>query len=159
MPGAMGALSGALRVGAGPRAGTAVKVALGVGGSLLLWAVLNATLPHGAPPGIILSGLVFGAINSLVAVSIVLVYRANHVVNFAAAEFGAVAAVVAIELHIQLHLDYFLCVLAGLALAAALDAIVELSILRRFARAPRPIVPVATVGLAQVLNAATAIMP
>ncbi len=155
----MGALSGALRVGAGPRAGTAVKVALGVGGSLLLWAVLNATLPHGAPPGIILSGLVFGAINSLVAVSIVLVYRANHVVNFAAAEFGAVAAVVAIELHIQLHLDYFLCVLAGLALAAALGAVVELSILRRFARAPRLIVAVVTIGLAQILNGASVIIP
>src|SRR5258708_7355763 len=159
MPGAMGALSGALRVGAGPRAGTAVKVGVGVGGALVVWAVRNATLPHGAPPGIILSGLVFGAINSLVAVSIVLVYRANHVVNFAAAEFGAVAAVVAIELHIQLHLDYFLCVLAGLALAAALGAVVELSILRRFARAPRLIVAVVTIGLAQILNGASVIIP
>jgi branched-chain amino acid transport system permease protein len=140
-------------------AGTLVQAALGLGAALLLWAVLNAALPHGVPPGIILSGLVFGAINSLIAVSIVLVYRANRVVNFAAAEFGAVAAVVAIELHIQVHLDYFLSVLTGLVLAAVLGAAIELSILRRFAKAPRLIVAVVTIGLAQVLNGASVVIP
>jgi hypothetical protein len=78
-----------------------VKAALGAGSLLLAWAVLNAILAHGAPAGVLLAGVVFGSINALVAVAIVLVYRANRVVNFAAAEFGSVAAVVAIELHIQ----------------------------------------------------------
>ena len=146
--------AGRLRRAVGP-----VKVAAAVVASLVLWAGLNVTLPHGAPPGIILSGLVFGAINSLIAVSIVLVYRANRVVNFAAAEFGAVAAVVAIELHIQVHLDYFICVLAGLALAALLGAAVEFTILRRFAHAPRLIVAVVTIGLAQILNGVSVIIP
>jgi len=139
--------------------GAAPKVAGGGAAALLLWALLNATLPSGAPAGIVLSGLVFGAINSLLAISIVLVYRANRVVNFAAAEFGAVAGVVAIELHIKLQLNYFLSVAAGLALAAVLGALIELVVLRRFASAPRLIVAVVTIGLAQVLNGASVVIP
>ena len=139
------------------------RTAIGAAGAAatlgLVWAVLNATLPHGAPAGVILAGLVFGAINSLVAVSIVLVYRASRVVNFAAAEFGSVAAVVAIELHIQLHLGYLLSVAAGLVLAAVLGALIELLVLRRFANAPRLIVAVVTIGLAQVLNGASVVIP
>ena len=142
-----------------PAMGTPVKAVLGCAGLLALWGVLNAVLPHGAPAGVILSGLVYGAINSLLAVSIVLVYRANRVVNFAAAEFGAVAAVVAIELHIQDHVNYFAAVGAGLALAALLGGAIEMVILRRFARAPRLIVAVVTIGLAQVLNGASIVIP
>lgn len=141
------------------RMATAIKATVGIAGTLLLWAVLGATLPHGAPAGIVLSGLVFGAINSLVALSIVLVYRANRVVNFAAAEFGSVAAVVAIELHIQVKLGYFESVAAGLVLAAILGAVIEFTILRRFAAAPRLIVAVVTIGLAQVLNGVSVIIP
>jgi branched-chain amino acid transport system permease protein len=126
---------------------------------LVLWAGLNVTLPHGAPAGIVLSGLVFGAINSLVAVSIVLVYRASRVVNFAAAEFGSVAAVVAIELHVQAGVGYLPSVAAGLVLAAVLGAVIEVAVLRRFANAPRLIVAVVTIGLAQVLNGASVVIP
>ena len=126
---------------------------------LALWGVLNVTLPHGAPAGIVLSGLVFGAINSLVAVSIVLVYRASRVVNFAAAEFGSVAAVVAIELHVQAGVGYLPSVGAGLVLAAVLGAVIEVAVLRRFANAPRLIVAVVTIGLAQVLNGASVVIP
>jgi len=135
------------------------KAVAGAVAALLLWALLNATLPHGAPAGIILSGLVFGAINSLVAVAIVLVYRANRIVNFAAAEFGSVAAVVAIELHIQVGVNYFGSVAAGMVLAAALGAVIELTILRRFVTAPRLIVAVVTIGLAQILNGASVVIP
>ena len=81
------------------------KTVVGAVAALVLWRVLDAVLPHGAPAGIILAGAVFGAINALVALSIVLVYRANRVVNFAAAEFGSVAAVIAIELHIIEHVN------------------------------------------------------
>lgn len=135
------------------------RAAAGVAAAAATWALLAAVLPHGAPAGIILAGAVFGAINALVAVSIVLVYRANRVVNFAAAEFGSVAAVIAIELHIVNHVNYFLAVLAGLVAAAVMGAIVELLILRRFGTAPRLIVAVVTIGLAQVLNGLSVLVP
>jgi branched-chain amino acid transport system permease protein len=135
------------------------RAAVAVAAALATWALLAAVLPHGAPAGIMLAGAVFGAINALVAVSIVLVYRANRVVNFAAAEFGSVAAVIAIELHIVEHVNYFLAVLTGLFAAAVMGAAVELAILRRFAKAPRLIVAVVTIGLAQVLNGLSVLVP
>jgi len=138
---------------------TPLRAAAACAAVLVLWGVLNVTLPHGAPAGIVLSGLVFGAINSLVAVSIVLVYRASRVVNFAAAEFGSVAAVVAIELHVQAGVGYLPSVGAGLVLAAVLGAVIEVAVLRRFANAPRLIVAVVTIGLAQVLNGASVVIP
>jgi branched-chain amino acid transport system permease protein len=136
-----------------------LRWAAAVAAALAAWVVLAAALPHGAPLGIILAGAVFGGINALVAISIVLVYRANRVINFAAAEFGAVAAVVAIELHIQGHVNYFLSVAAGLVLSALLGALTEMTILRRFSNAPRLIVAVATIGLAQLLNGVSVIIP
>jgi branched-chain amino acid transport system permease protein len=135
------------------------RAGFSVAGAAALWAVLAAVLPYGAPSGIILAGAVFGSINALVALSIVLVYRANRVVNFAAAEFGSVAAVVAIELHIVEHVNYFLALLAGLVAAAVMGAAVELLILRRFVNAPRLIVAVVTIGLAQVLNGLSVLIP
>src|SRR5438045_553044 len=75
-----------------------------------LWMVLNATLRHGAPPAIILNGVISGSLYALVAIGIVLIYRANKVINFAQAEFGSVAAVLAIEFVKQWHWNYFLAV-------------------------------------------------
>ena len=126
---------------------------------LVTWVVLNAVLAHGAPAGVILAGVVFGSINALVAVAIVLVYRANRVVNFAAAEFGSVAAVVAIELHIQEHVNYFLSVAAGIVLAAIVAGVLEVTVIRRFGNAPRLIVAVVTIGLAQMLNGLSVVIP
>lgn len=127
--------------------------------SLAAWAVLAAVLKHGAPAGIMLSGVVLGAINALIALSIVLVYRANRVLNFAAADLGAVAAILAIELHIKYNLNYFLSVAAGLAAAAVIGGLVETLILRRFSNAPRLIVAVVTLGVGQILNALSVIIP
>jgi branched-chain amino acid transport system permease protein len=126
---------------------------------VIVWAVLNGMLKRGLPGGIILSGAVFGMINGLLAITVVLVYRANRVVNFAAAQFGAVAAVLAIEFVIRLHVEFFVAVASGLVIAAALGALLEFTILRRFANAPRLIVAVATIGLAQVLDGASLLIP
>ncbi|HVT64277.1 MAG TPA: ATP-binding cassette domain-containing protein [Mycobacteriales bacterium] len=128
-------------------------------GLVLLWLLLRAVLPHGAPLGIIVVGAIFGAINSLVAISIVLVYRASRVVNFAAAELGSVAAVLAIELHIQEHLNYFAAVLVGLLAAAVIGALAQITVFHKFANAPRLIVAVATIGLAQILNGLSILIP
>jgi branched-chain amino acid transport system permease protein len=126
---------------------------------LAVWGLLDLALPHGAPLGIIVQGAVLGSVNALVALAIVLVYRANRVINFAAADIGAVAAILAIELHIKTELNYFLSVAAGLVAAALIGGIVEYFILRRFSRAPRLIVAVATIGIAQILNGASILIP
>jgi branched-chain amino acid transport system permease protein len=128
-------------------------------GVVVAFLLARSFLPHGAPLGIVVEGAVLGSINALVALTIVLVYKANRTINFAAASFGSVAAVTAIELHIQVGLNYVLSMLAGLALAAVLGALIEMTILRRFSNAPRLILMVATIGLATVLDGLSIIIP
>src|SRR5437588_1556199 len=132
----------------------ATRVAATVAVCLLvvaLWAVGDKTLDRGLPAGIVLQGVVFGSLYALVAIGIVLVYRANRVVNFAQAEFGSVAAVLSIEFVLQLSMNYFLAVFLGLVIATLSGGLLEMSVLRRLRNAPRLIVMVLTIGLAQVL--------
>jgi branched-chain amino acid transport system permease protein len=142
---------------------TRSDLALRVGSGLLvggvLWFALGSLLPRGVPTGIVALGLVFGSLYALNAVGLVLVYRANRVVNFAQAEFGSVAAVLAILLVVQWRWNVFLAIACGLLMAAALGAVIEMLIIRRFRRAPRLILAVATIGLAQILAGAAMIIP
>jgi len=128
-------------------------------GVVLGFMLAARLLPHGAPLGILVRGAVLGGINALVALSIVLVFKANRAINFAAASFGSVAAVTAIEFHVQLGVSYVLSMLVGISIAAALGALLEMSILRRFANAPRLIFAVVTIGLATVLDGVSLIIP
>src|SRR3954451_2828412 len=141
------------------RASALAKGGLGVLLTLVGWTLLAKVLPNGAPPGIILMGIVYGSLNGLIAIGIVLIFRANKVVNFAQAEFGSVAAVLAIEFKLKLHWNYFLAIGAGLVMAFLIGAIVEVLVIRRFARAPRLILAVVTIGLAQVLNGISVLIP
>ncbi len=124
-----------------------------------LWIAGDHLLARGLPVGVVLSGVVYGALDALLACAIVLVYRASRVVNFAQAEFGAVAGVLALEFIFQWHLNYVLAIATGLVIAAATGVIVELSIIRRLRFAPRLIVAVATIGLAQILDGLAVLIP
>lgn len=123
------------------------------------WLVLDAVLPRGVPLGTVLLGAVFGSLYALNAMGLVLVYRANKVVNFAQAEFGSVAAVIAIELVLQWNLNYFAAAAIGLGLAALTGAVVEATVLRRFRKASRLVLAVATIALAQLLAGVSIIIP
>jgi branched-chain amino acid transport system permease protein len=132
----------------------------GTGVALLaLWRVLDTVLSRGAPPGILLRGAVVGGLYALGAIGIVLVWRGSGTVNFAQAELGAVAAVVAIELVVQYEVNYFLAVAVGLVLAAAIGWLVDIAVIRRFRNAPRLILTVATIGIAQVLAGVSILIP
>src|SRR3954453_4809990 len=55
-------------------------------------------LPAGVPGGVVLRGVVIGSLNGLLAMGLVLVYRANAIINFAQGELGAFAATLSYEL-------------------------------------------------------------
>src|SRR4051794_13306774 len=137
----------------------AAQYGLGLVGLVVVYNVLNHVMSNGAPLGIVALGVVFGSLNALIAIGIVLVYRANKVVNFAQAEFGSVAAVLAIEFRLLLHWNYFLAVGAGLGIALVLGAFVEVAVIRWFRKAPRLILSVVTIGLAQLLNGISILIP
>ncbi|MFL6113604.1 MAG: hypothetical protein ACJ786_19910, partial [Catenulispora sp.] len=108
------------------------KYAGAIAGVLVTYTVLNHVMSRGAPLGIVARGVMYGSLDALIAIGIVLIYRANKVVNFAQAEFGSVAAVLAIEFRLLWHWNYFLAVGAGLVIALLLGALIEVAIIRRF---------------------------
>ena len=141
-----------------PTAAKAVRAAITATIVLVGYFVLNAVLPNGLPFGIVVMGSVQGSFYALTAIGVVLIYRANRVINFAQADIGAVAGVLAIEF--RLHgLPYVVSVLLGLIIAAAIGALVNVAVIRRFRTAPRLIVGVATIGVAQILAAMSIIIP
>ena len=125
---------------------------------LLLWLAAAKVLPNGMPPGIVLQGAVLGSLTALLAVGMVLAYRATRVVNFAQAELAAVAGIVTIHLAGQRGWPYLPSVLVGLALATGTGALVEVLVVRRLRAAPRLIVAVATIGAAQLLIGASVVL-
>ncbi len=105
----------------------------------------------GVPLGAWLRGVVIGLLTALLAMGMALVYRANRVLNFAQADLGFVPATLAVGLIVFSGLPYLFGLGVGLVAAVVLGAIVELAIVRRFARSPRLVLTVATIGITQLL--------
>ena len=118
---------------------------LGVLGFLTFVAVL-----YPAPVAVLLLGLVLGSLSALVAMGLVLVYRANRIINFAQGELGAAAAILTASLIVGPGWDFFPAAAVGLVAALGLGAFTEVVIVRRFGHAPRLILTVATIGIAQI---------
>ncbi len=110
------------------------------------------------PNGIFLQGAVLGALNGLLAMGLVLVYRTNRIINFAQGALGAFAATLAGSLIQRFGWHYFPAVFVALVAAVLMSLLVEYGVIRRFAKAPRLILTVATIGVAQILGAFELIM-
>ncbi|MGH7859819.1 MAG: ABC transporter permease subunit, partial [Candidatus Binatia bacterium] len=124
-------------------------------GAFLVWLIVDRATVRGLPAGIVILGMVFGSLYALTAVGLVLIFRANRVMNFAQAELGGIGAVVAIQLVIQFRWNYFGSVFLGLLCSTILGGLVYLFVIRRFRNAPRLILAVATIGIAQILQGAS----
>jgi branched-chain amino acid transport system permease protein len=127
-------------------------------GAVVLWVVLNHVLTKGLPLGIVLLGVIYGAIYALLAMGIVLVYRGNRIINFAQAQIGVIAAILAIEMNVTYDINFVLACAIGIAAAVVIGAILSL-LPRHFRRSSRLILTVATIGLAQALTGVSAILP
>jgi ABC-type branched-subunit amino acid transport system ATPase component/ABC-type branched-subunit amino acid transport system permease subunit len=114
------------------------------------------------PPGVVLEGLILGGLTALVSFGIALVYRANRVINLAQADLGLLPATIAVCMMVSepgtsftssagWGVPYWVAVLALIAAAMALGFVVERFLIRRFSKAPRLILMVVTIGLAQIL--------
>ena len=98
-------------------------------------------------------GVVQGMITALIAMGIVLVYRSSRVINFAVGDLGVPAtALLAIMVGIH-HWPYWIGLVAALAIGALSGTVVELAVIRRLFHAPRVIVLVATIGVAELAQA------
>jgi ABC-type branched-subunit amino acid transport system ATPase component/ABC-type branched-subunit amino acid transport system permease subunit len=125
----------------------------------IAWPVAAALLPNGLPTGVVALGLVLGSLEALTAMGLVLIYRANRIINFAQVEMGGLAGVIALLGVIAWHMPYFVAVVLGLIAAVATGAVIDLVVVRRFDEAPRLILTVATIGLLQILGGAEIGLP
>ena len=111
------------------------------------------------PPGIILQGIVLGSLTGLTAMGLVLVYRACRIVNFAQAALGSAAGMLATQLFQQRDWNYYASFAVGIVVAALVGALADRLVIQRFFWAPRLVLTVATIGLAQILSGIEQTLP
>lgn len=133
------------------------RVASTFGPALAIVAVQLVFFP--VPAGQWLRGAIVGGLTALVALGMALVYRANRVVNFAQGDLGSLPAVLVVLLMTSWGWNYFVALVAGLLTSVVLGAVIELAVIRRFFRAPRLLLTVATLGLSQLLVAFSILLP
>jgi branched-chain amino acid transport system permease protein len=128
----------------------------GVGCVVAFEVLLQGRTP---PLGIIALAAFIGLSYALLAIGLMLVYRANRVINFAQGEMGAAPALLGIMLIKLEHVPYVVALAVTIVAAALLGALVELGVVRRFARAPRLVLMIATVGLSLLLALLQVLVP
>jgi ABC-type branched-subunit amino acid transport system ATPase component/ABC-type branched-subunit amino acid transport system permease subunit len=128
--------------------------------ALAIAVVVFAVAVWSVPSGVLVQGALVGALTSFLALGLALVWRANRIINFAAGDLGTIPATLAVLLTIStLALNWWIGLAAGLVTALLVGAAVEFLLVRRFARSPRLILSVATIGIAQVLAAGGLFLP
>lgn len=103
------------------------------------------------PPAVVVLGVITGMTYGLLAVGLLLVYRASGVINFAHGNVGGVASAIMGRLSLSLGLPWLLVFPVAIAAGAGTNALLELGVMRRLRRAPRIMAVVATLGAAQLL--------
>jgi ABC-type branched-subunit amino acid transport system ATPase component/ABC-type branched-subunit amino acid transport system permease subunit len=99
----------------------------------------------------VVTGAVVGLSYSAIAAGLVLVYRANGIINFAVVAFGAVA-LGGFGVLTEHGWSLLPCLLVAVPFAALAAMILEIAVIRRLASAPRLVLLMATIGIAQLLG-------
>jgi ABC-type branched-subunit amino acid transport system ATPase component/ABC-type branched-subunit amino acid transport system permease subunit len=108
---------------------------------------------------LLFKGVVGGLITALVAMGIVLVYRSSRVINFAVGNMGVPATALLAVMAGAHGWPYWPSLAAALAVGTLTGTVIELTVIRRLFKAPRVIVLVATIGVAQLCEAVTLALP
>jgi branched-chain amino acid transport system permease protein len=138
---------------------TGAKALVGVGGPILLYLLLYKIVPGSssfiedkAPHEPVIVGIIYGTVNALLAIGLILIYRTNRFVNFAYASMGSLFGFLAITLHLEYDWPYFLVLPVAVVCGVLLGAVVEIGVIRRFRDSSRLVATVASIGLAQLLG-------
>ena len=102
---------------------------------------------------IVFDGVVQGLAVSVIAVGVVLVYRATRIINFAVGNMGVVGAAVLSLLVVEYHVPFWVALVIALVDGARIRGVVDTTIIRRLRKSPRVVVLVATIGVSQVAEA------
>lgn len=108
---------------------------------------------------LVFDGAVTGLTYGLLAAGLVMIYRSSGILNFAYAEVGAFSAAFLALATIEWNWPFLLALPAALLIGALLSAVVELTVIRRLFDAPRVVVLIATVGVAELLLLFRLVLP
>ncbi|MGH9000359.1 MAG: ATP-binding cassette domain-containing protein, partial [Acidimicrobiia bacterium] len=111
------------------------------------------------PGGVVLQGVVLGTGTGLLAVGLVLTYRATRAINFAYGAMGGVGATLGVGLYLGQGWPWPAAVAVAVAAGVVAGGLSERLVIRRFAGASRLHLTVATIGLAQVLGGISLLLP
>ncbi|HMC41874.1 MAG TPA: ABC transporter permease, partial [Acidimicrobiales bacterium] len=132
----------------GARALKAALVAVGFYVAVQVWPLgFHLSLNY------LIAGVALGSLYGIVAVGLILIYRTNRIINFAAAAIGAVPAILALLLDVQDHISYLAVAPIALIGGPLVAVLVDMTIIRRFSRSPRLILSVVTLAVATGLAA------
>ena len=104
-------------------------------------------------------GAVNGLSYALLALGVILIYRSSRIINFAVGATGVLASQVLAHLVIRYGAPYWLGVVLAVLGGAVFLGVAELTVVRRLFTAPRVILLVATIGLAQLAQALIFALP
>ena len=140
-----------------PRIGPALRA---FGGLIALCAALEVLLRNNRPSaGIFVYGAIIGLLYSLLAIGLILVYRATRIINFAQAEIGASSGVMAVVLIKVHHVPYAVAFVVAIASGMVAGMVVEFLFIRRFQKASRLVLSVATIGIGLVFAGLQLLVP
>jgi ABC-type branched-subunit amino acid transport system ATPase component/ABC-type branched-subunit amino acid transport system permease subunit len=112
-----------------------------------------------SPRQILFIGLVDGLSYGLLALGVVLIYRTSRVINFAVGNMGTLAASVLALTVINFGWSFWPALALAVVVGAGFAAAMELSVITRLFNAPRVIVLVATIGIAQLAQLLQTALP
>jgi ABC-type branched-subunit amino acid transport system ATPase component/ABC-type branched-subunit amino acid transport system permease subunit len=102
---------------------------------------------------IVYDGVIQGLAIAVIAVGVVLVYRATRIINFAVGNMGVVGAVTLSLLVLQYGVPFWAALAIALLIGLVFGAAVEMTVIRRLKNAPRVVVLVSTIGIAGLAQA------
>ncbi|MHB8466360.1 MAG: branched-chain amino acid ABC transporter permease [Acidimicrobiales bacterium] len=122
--------------------------------------VLSILLRHNEPPrGEYAYGVIIGLLYAMLAFGLILIYRATRIINFAQAEIGAASAVLAVLLMKTHHVPYMLGFVIAIGTGVISGMVIEVLVVRRFAKTSRLVLSVATIGVGLIFAGLQFYMP
>src|SRR5579862_6752350 len=110
-------------------------------------------------PQLLLNGVTGGLIIGVLAMGIVLIQRTTKVINFAVANMGLVGSGLLAVLVLKYHVPFLAALPVALAAGTVFGLLADRIVIRRLFYAPRVIVLVATIGIAQLAETIAALLP
>src|SRR4051794_35122382 len=113
---------------------------------------IGPALQKKAPLAVIVIGLITGTVTSLLAIGLILIYRANRFINFAYGAMGSTVGVLGIALYKEHGWPYFVMLPVGVITGVAVGGLIEVGAIRRFAHAPRLLLTGGGIGVGELVG-------